>query len=139
MIIYLDANVFIYTALSEEEGKTSSKILNHVENGDIRAATSSLTLDEVVWVISKFRNKKIAISAAKDVLLMQNLRILSVTEDTIRSSLDIMEKYNLDPRDAIHSASALEHSIFSIVSSDSDFKNINEINYFNFEDLLKQV
>ena len=40
---------------------------------------------------------------------------------------EIIEKYNLKPRDAIHVASALTNNIKEIVSDDPDFDKVKEI------------
>ena len=55
---YLDANVFIYGALySGEKGDNARKILMELPYSE-KSITSTLTLDEVVWVIWKETDRK---------------------------------------------------------------------------------
>jgi len=54
-VVYLDANVFLFSLLydPEEEPKAqrAREILTGVAHGRVRAFTSTLTWDEVVWVV----------------------------------------------------------------------------------------
>lgn len=59
---YLDSNVFIYPVIyqteSEPKAKKAKVILSSVESGKLDAYTSTLTWDEVVWVVSKNYGQK---------------------------------------------------------------------------------
>ena len=54
---YVDSNVFIYPAIYREDAELKAKkakeILLKIEKRQLHACTSTLTWDEVVWVVSK--------------------------------------------------------------------------------------
>jgi len=130
MTFYIDANVFIFATLGDDIRAVKAKeILKKVVLGEIRAITSSLTIDEVVWNISKqTKDRNLAIEQGLRILQFDNLDAVSVDAKIIQSALGLMEKYNLlKPRDAIHLAVALAHDVSVIVTDDSDFDAIKEI------------
>jgi predicted nucleic acid-binding protein len=58
---YIDSNVFIYPILYtvevEPKVKKAKQILLGIEKGELSGCTSTLTWDEVVWVVSKTLGK----------------------------------------------------------------------------------
>jgi len=127
-MIYLDANVFLNAALNrEKEGEKARDIIRKLQKGEIAAATSALSFDEVFWIVKKHRDFNKALKATKALLEIPNLIFLEVNDETLWSAYNLAEKYRLDPRDAIHLASALNHGIFTIVSEDEDFDKVKEI------------
>ena len=126
--VYIDTNVFIYTAISTRtKGEISKEILSRLENDELVGFTSTLTFDEIFWNIKKERGREDAIKAAKAFLHLPNLIMVDVTCDIITMSLKLLEKYAIDPRDAIHVACALSRGITTIISDDSDFDRVKEI------------
>ena len=125
---YLDANVFIYAALySGEKGDNARKILMELPYSE-KSITSALTLDEVVWVIWKETDRKTGILGGKNMMRMTNLDILPVEPKDINLAFNLMEQYEkLKPRDAIHLGVALNSGAKTIISDDSDFDEIKEI------------
>jgi len=127
-MIYLDSNVFIFASLNNEElGNSARFILEEVENGNIEASTSSLTFDEVVWIIKKNRSFEDAIAAGEAFLNMQRLHLVDVNPDLLALSISIMKKYRTDPRDSIHAATAIAQKATVFISEDSDFNRIGEL------------
>ncbi|MFH1013086.1 MAG: type II toxin-antitoxin system VapC family toxin [Thermoplasmatota archaeon] len=127
---YVDSNVFIYPLLYQgKKADNAKKILSEMVDGDIACATSSLTLDEVMWVIMNETNREKAIQIGKDILNLPNLKILDVKTEHIMQSIALMEKYKkLKPRDAIHLAVCTTAGIFRFITDDADFDHISEIN-----------
>lgn len=126
---YLDSNVFLYPILYEGKKSDNARaILTEMVEGDIHCITASLTLDEVIWIVSKKISREKALEIGKDTLDLPNLKILDVTAKDILNSIDLMQRYaHLKPRDAIHSAVCINAGVFTIVSDDSDFDSIEEI------------
>jgi predicted nucleic acid-binding protein len=66
---YIDSNVFIYPVIypteSQQKAKKAKEILLKIENGDISAHTSTLTWDEVVWVVGKLLSRDDGINQGK--------------------------------------------------------------------------
>ena len=74
---YVDSNVFLYSVLyspnSEPKAKKAKEILQKIENGELSAATSTLTWDEVVWVTTKLLGQTDAIDQGQKLLGFPNL------------------------------------------------------------------
>lgn len=129
---YSDANVFIFPILYEEEQepkvKHAKQILQSIEKGELSAYTSTLTWDEVVWIVRKAMGRAEAISQGQKLLGFLNLHWIIVDENILSQAQSLMNKYNLHPRDAVHVASAINRKIVSIISDDLDIDQVKEIN-----------
>ncbi len=127
-MIYLDANIFIY-ALGNIDNKTKAciKILDKIANAEIEAYTSLLTWDEFLYVIKKQMSREKATSESKKFLNFPNLNFIEVDEAVVFKAQQLVSKYNLKPRDAIHAASALVNDVKEIISDDPDFDKVKEI------------
>jgi predicted nucleic acid-binding protein len=127
-MIYLDSNVFLNAILNlEEEGEKARNIVQKLQKGEIAAATSALSFDEVFWIVKKHRNYDMALKAVKAFLEIPNLTFLDVNDEILWSAYNLAKRYRLNPRDVIHLACALNHGIFTIVSEDKDFDKVKEI------------
>jgi predicted nucleic acid-binding protein len=128
---YLDSNVFIYPVIYQTEtqpkAKKAKEILFNIENGKLSACTSTLTWDEVVWVISKTMGRNEGINQGRKLLGFPNLEFISADENVLTLAQRLVDKYKLNPRDSIHVASALRKRTKSIISDDTDFDQVKEI------------
>lgn len=121
---YLDANVFIYAFAGEgETGDAARTIVRQVAEGK-EAATATLTVDEVVWVLMRTAGRPEAIAQGERMMRIPNLRFVPVRQLDVVRSLKLMRDYPLSPRDAIHAAIALDEGIDTIVSTDDDFDSV---------------
>lgn len=127
-MIYLDVNIFLYPVLYENEkiAKKCKEILVKIASGKINAYTSCLSWDEFVWVISKTLGRKVAVEEGKKLILFPNLRWIEINESIILKAQEIMEKFNLKPRDSIHIASAVKHCR-KMVTLDKELKKANKL------------
>ena len=133
---YLDSNVFIYPVIYQEESEPKAKkakeILASVEAGKLEAYTSTLTWDEVVWVVSKTMGRSEGINQGKKLFGFPNLEFITADIHVVCRAQKLIEKYKINPRDAIHVASALEKKIKDVISDDSDLNVIKEIQRIPF-------
>jgi uncharacterized protein len=130
MTAYLDSNVFILAALSDSSKAAKAKdLIKKIITGHLEGVTSSLTIDEVVWVIWKeTKNRGIAIDEGLRMLQFDNLKIMGIDRNIIKNSLIFMNSYkSLKPRDAVHLSAALSANASIIISDDSDFDDVKEI------------
>lgn len=130
-LLYVDSNVFIYPVIYDEEavveaGKSRDFLLK-IALGKVEACTSSLTWDEVAWVVRKLFGVENSVNEGKKFLGFPNLTVLGVRKSTVFKAQELVERYRVKPRDAVHAAVALENKIGTIVSYDEDFDEINEI------------
>jgi len=130
-LVYIDANIFINNVLydfSENlEAKNSNIFLLKLIKKEFFGITSVLTWDEFTWIVKVNLGKDDAIEKGKDFLVFPNLVIKNVTLATINKAQELISKYNIRPRDAIHAACAIENNTDSICSFDKDFDKIKEI------------
>lgn len=126
---YIDSNLFIYAALySDERGEKARNFIKKVRKGDREAVTSALTFDEVFWKVRKEKDFESALEIGKSFLEMENLTFVEVDDNILRKAYNLIKKYKLDPRDAIHMACALKKGSNTIISEDEDFDRIKKIN-----------
>ena len=127
-MIYLDANIFIYSLINDDKlGDKSRKILTKIPKRETNGFTSILTWDEVVYVLRKIIGIDKSIDEGNKLLNFPNLIFLDSNKKTIEKAQKIMEKYKIKPRDDIHIATALTNNIDKILSDDKDFDGIREI------------
>jgi predicted nucleic acid-binding protein len=128
---YIDSNVFIYPVIyqteSQQKAKKAKETLLKIENGEISAYTSTLTWDEVVWVVSKLLSRDDGINQGKKLLGFPNLEFIDVDEGILTLAQNLLNKYKLSPRDSIHAASAVSRKIKAVISDDKDFDQVKEI------------
>lgn len=131
--LYIDTNVFLnpilYKINENQEAEQADIFLQKIINNEVEAHTSLLTWDEFVWVIRKELGGSIANQKGKEFLIFPNLLFEVVTKDIINKAQDLVEKYSIKPRDAIHLATTLNCKINEIITFDDDFKEIKEITY----------
>lgn len=126
-MLYLDANVFIYPALyDDDKAKAAAALLARVQGGQEEALTCALTIDEVLYVVGKYAGRDAGIRVGKAALSLPNLGLLPVTADDVRAAVTLMEAAaRPQPRDAIHAAVALKHHATTVVSDDEIFGKID--------------
>jgi len=128
---YIDSNVFIYPVVylteAQKTAKKAKEILYKIERGELTAYTSTLTWDEVVWVVSKVLGRKDGIRQGRKLLGFPNLEFINVDEGILTLAQMLLDKYKLSPRDSIHVASALSRKIKEIISDDKDLDQVKEI------------
>ena len=93
----------------------------------MNAASATLSFDEIVWAVKKYRTVSEAIVAGEAFINMPRLTIIPVDEAVIRSAVGIMRRYGLDPRDSIHAASAILCQAEAIISVDPHFDKVKEL------------
>ncbi len=121
---YIDTNIFIFALTGNTKAKA---LLQSIADQKIRACTSALTWDEFVWILKKQLKRDDITQESKKFLYFPNLIFLSITSETLIKAHDLLAKYALKPRDALHAAVALENSIHEFVSEDPDFDIVKEL------------
>ncbi|MDA4112089.1 MAG: type II toxin-antitoxin system VapC family toxin [Thaumarchaeota archaeon] len=128
MPVYLDANFFIiYNFDPTARGEAARSILERIMKGSLRAMTSALALDEVMWVIMKNMKHELLRETIEDIFAIENLVVKDVFSSTPLDALDYIEKYDLKPRDAFHVALMKSAGLNEIVSDDRDFDRVKGI------------
>lgn len=137
-MIYLDANIFIYAATNNgKEGDLCRDVLRKIAFKKIIGQTSFLTWDEIVYSIRKIKDRQIAAKEGENFLKFPNLILLKIDEKIMGKAQELINMYNLKPRDAIHAASVILNGINNILSDDSDFDKVKEIKRIPLNDIDK--
>lgn len=127
-MIYVDSNVFILSFLGQDESaRLSRAILSKIARNEVVAFTSLLTWDEICWNARKYLGIEDAIQQSKKFLEFPHLNLIDVNELVIKTAQDLVQRYRLKPRDAIHAASALCKGIKLFLSEDEDFDAVKEL------------
>lgn len=130
---YLDANVFIYPVINNDKrADFYRKIIYEVVSGKIQACTSVLTWDEVIHYLGKQKGKNFALMQSEKFLKLPNLYLIETSSSIIFKAHQLMKKYEINPRDAIHLATALSCKSEEILSEDKVFDKIKEIKRTGF-------
>jgi uncharacterized protein len=126
-MLYLDANIFIYSTINTQElGKSARLLLGRIQQGEEKAITSALTYDEVFWAIKKY-NLNLAFEACEALLNFPNLEIIPADRELALSALQLIRECNLAPRDGLHAATAISEKVDYIVTTDAHFGKIKEL------------
>jgi predicted nucleic acid-binding protein len=128
-VLYIDANIFIFAALNtEKEGAKAVTLLQKIQMGEEKAITSVLTFDEVFWAVKKNRGVEKALETTEAMLNFPNLDIIPADKEMVSLAIQIIRKYNLAPRDALHAATAIARKVDYIVTTDTHFGKVKELN-----------
>lgn len=126
-MIYLDANFFIFCHFdSTVNGDNARKMLQKIIDGK-SAVTSTLALDEVMWVIVKNRKESELRQVIESVYSTTNLEVKEIGYQIPLLALDFIEVNTLKPRDAFHAAVMKSLGISEIVTDDADFDRLKGV------------
>jgi predicted nucleic acid-binding protein len=112
---------------SEEEGwDCVQKILTAIEEGEIEAAISVVTLTEIYYKYLHEKREDVAKTRTDELKYAVYIRKLEVTEETAIKAGEFKGKYSIPIADAQIAASAYVENLL-LISNDADFKIIVEI------------
>ena len=135
---YLDANIFIYAVGNDDhKSKICIEIIKKLIRKEIKGETSLLTWDEFIHGVRRQYGRSVAVEEGKKFLKFPNLLFLEVDKNIISKAQELIEQYNLRPRDALHASPAILNNINEIISDDSDFDKIKEIKRIGLKDVDK--
>ena len=127
---YIDTNVFVYAALENSQNSEavhSRAILEKIVAKKIPASTSILTWDEFVWACRKALPLDESVSEGQRLLNLQNLQVRECNMPIATVAGELVMKYLLKPRDALHAATALLNGEKEIITDDVDFGKVKEL------------
>jgi len=126
MRYFLDTSMIMYAAGAEHEYKKPCvAILERIERHELEIFTSVEVIQELFYRYAHIGRKQEGVILAKSV--MSFVPLLPVDDAIMESALDLFERYDIDPRDALHAAVALNFGITLILSSDQHFDQVKEV------------
>ncbi len=136
--IVLDTKPLIKLFAKEEGWETVQKILTHVEEGEIEAAISVVTLTEIYCKYLHEKRADVAKTRVEELRFAVYVRKLDVNEEAAIKAGEFKGKYNVPVADAFISAAAyFDDSI--VISDDVDFKRITEIKALTEKEFLSRL
>jgi len=124
--VVLDTKPLIKLFAKEEGWETVQKILSKVEDGEIEATISVVTLTEIYYKYLQEKRQDLAKARTEELRYAIYLEKLEIDEEVALKAGEFKGKYNVSIADAFIAAAAyFEGSI--IISDDADFKRIVEI------------
>lgn len=126
---FLDSTTLIHAIdKNAEYHKECLNVINKAAKGEINAATSLETLEEVLFILSKLIQTPTAIRITRDYMKMRKINKYEMKITIFEHALEIMEITPLKrPKDAINVATMLEYNIQKIISEDKEYDKINLI------------
>jgi len=130
---YIDSNFFITSVIDlGNDGESARSIIEEIKRGVLIGYTSTLTLDEILWIVQREKDRETSYESAKMIIKIPNLNFIVVDEEIMKQGLEIYSKDKLAPRDSIHLACMKKLKLNLIISSDSDFDKIKDIKRIDF-------
>jgi len=134
--MYIDANIFIYASVDNGKlGDSCRRIINAINQKHIHCASSYLVVDEVLYILQKHIGKKDAFRLIKSIISLP-IRWIEVDKNVIISMISLYDKTGLDPRDTIHVASMKKLGLSTLISEDSDFDKIDELERVTADEMI---
>ncbi|OQA54563.1 MAG: tRNA(fMet)-specific endonuclease VapC [Euryarchaeota archaeon ADurb.Bin294] len=125
---YLDSNMVIYASGdSGVKGEWCRSVISMIETGSVSACTSYLTFDEYFYKIKKEFSHEDAVRLSEIFLNIANLKFIPVDKKVITTAHHLLTEYPINPRDALHAATAALAGCKFVISEDNDFKRFSFI------------
>ena len=85
MTIFIDSDVILDLLLKRADYQAAQNLFNLIEIGQVTAYTSPVVLTNIFYLISKIKDKELALKAVTD--LNQLLKISPINKKTVRQTL----------------------------------------------------
>ena len=127
-MFFIDANIFLEVALKDKRSDECKKFLIDVLEKKINAYTSDFILYTCILQIEgKLESRKKMEDFIVLISNMENLEFIRPNLDAMNVAIDIAKKYNLTFDDALVVACMTANNVNKLVSFDSDFDAVKEI------------
>ena len=115
---FIDTNIFIYVATNHPQyEKTSTAILERVESGE-EAATSTLVLCEVAWVLEAMGRQGDIKETLEKILSYSSIEVAGFDSDDLIVGSNLMAAHRVGFNDAVNLAIMERFGINEIYSND---------------------
>jgi len=125
---YLDSNMVIYASGDfGQKGEWCRSVISMIESKAISACTSYLTYDEYFYKIKKEFSHADAVILSEVFLNIANLKFIPVDRQVIFTAQRLLKEYQINPRDALHAATASLAGCEEIITEHLDFNKFSFI------------
>jgi len=134
----LDTKPLIKLFAKEEGWETVQKILSEVEDEEIEATISVVTLTEIYYKYSQEKTPDLARTRTEQLRYAVYLKKLEIDEQVAVKAGEFKGKYNVSIADAFIAATAYFEAS-TIISDDADFKRIPEIKALTEKEFISHL
>jgi predicted nucleic acid-binding protein len=126
--IFIDTNIFIYASGDPHPHKEpSARILEKAAVNQIKVVSNAEVLQEILHYYWAKKDKLRGFRIIEKIIEIIPL-ILPVNKNDILKAKELLDKYSqIEPRDAIHTATMLNRGIKTIYTYDKHYDQIREI------------
>lgn len=136
--IVLDTKPLIKLFAKEEGWETVQKILSSVEDGEIEAVMSVVTLTEIYYKYVQEKRVDLARARVEALRYAVYVKKLEINEEAAVKAGEFKGKYGVPVADALIAAAAyFEDAV--VISDDADFKKIAEIKTLTEKEFLSRL
>ena len=135
--VALDTQVFIYFIEEDEHFLALVKpLFQGIDHGSIAAATSGLTLMEVLVV--PYRTGNLALADRYEALLTRSrgLRFIDIDRPLLKAAAQLRAAFKLKPPDAIQVAAAMVANCDAFLTNDRKIPSISGLKIFQLRNYL---
>ena len=138
-LVGIDTSPFIYHLEKDPEySKLTLRLLEEVENGSLKALTSTLTLMEVLVRPKPIGNMQAAEDYRFLLKTFPNLALKPIDDNCAERASDLRAAYGLKPPDAIQIGTALSNRATGFVTNDDKLKRVSELQIIVLGDYVER-
>ena len=138
-LVGIDTSPFIYHLEKDPEySKLTLRLLEEVENGSLKALTSTLTLMEVLVRPKQIGNMQAAEDYRFLLKTFPNLALKPIDDNCAERTSDLRAAYGLRPPDAIQIGTALSNRATGFVTNDDKLKRVSELQIIVLGDYVER-
>jgi uncharacterized protein len=128
MTVYVDTSVIMYAGGRDHPlRRPCREVIRQVVAGDLDGVTSAEVVQEILHRFASSPQREKGIAMARATLDLFD-HLLPVDRTMISAAVDLHEQYeDLSARDALHAAACMVHDVPTIVSTDTDFDELVEV------------
>ncbi len=126
-LYFLDSSIIMYILGGPHTLKTPCvKILEKIRSGRIQVCTNTEIFQEILYRYYSIEKKAVAHQACEILKDIAN-PVFPITPEDIVRAMSLLNQYKIPVRDAIHTATMMNHNVRHILSADTHFDIIHEI------------
>ena len=139
-IVGIDTVAFIYHFEENEKYLPFTNVLfEMIENGKVRAVTSTITLMEILVKPKRDGNQKAANEYKFILQTFPNLEIRNIDAEVAERAAEIRAKYGVKPPDALQVTTSLINNAEAFITNDKELKKIREIETIVMDEALTGI
>ncbi len=124
---FVDTNIFIYALTAHPTfGQTAKHILERIEKGE-EAATSTIVLCEIAWVLEAMGKQSEIESTLQKILSYRTLKTIEISAEDLLTGANNMTIYHVDFNDGVNIALMLRSDVSEVYSNDK--KHLGKLDF----------